>query len=122
MNFLDLAQLILAIVALLGVFIQWRNGRTAHQTGDASAAKDISVAYENLKYTLETRIDDLELKLVAAEERATKADARATIAEARADRVERELTENTAGIRILIAQITSATGEKPLWKPKDYIG
>lgn len=114
MSFLDLAQLILAIVALLGVFVQWRNGRTARQTGDASAAKDISEAYKTLIEPLEKRIKELE-------ERLSVSDAKATRLEKELDLMKAREEEHMAGIRVLISQIVSI-GERPLWKPKDSLG
>ena len=122
MTWTELTTLLMSGVALVTVLVQWYNGRTARQSGDASAAKDISEAYKNLKESLESRIDDLEKKVIASEARAEVAEERAAQAEARADKMEEELAEYSAGVRILISQLASVTGEKPLWKPKDSIG
>ena len=115
MTWPDVVAIVMAVVALGGMLVQWRNGSTQRVMGDASAAKYISEAYENLKETLEARIIILEQKLIVAEERATRA-------EKQVAKMEEELSEYSAGVRVLISQIVSATGEKPLWKPKDYIG
>jgi len=114
MTWPELTAIVMAVVALGGMLIQWRNGRAAVRAGDASAARDISEAYQTLIEPLEMRVKDLEEKLAVS-------DAKATRLEKELDLMRVREEEYLAGIRVLISQIVSA-GERPLWKPKDSIG
>lgn len=121
MNFLDLAQLILAVAAIVGVFVQWRNGRTTNKTGDAQAARDISEAYQTLLTPLERRIEELEADL-----RNSKTEAeimRRTIdalgAELRS--AKHMMAEYQAGTDKLVEQL-KLHDMKPIWNPPDWIG
>lgn len=114
MTWLELTTIIFSVAAFGGMIIQWRNGKTTAQTGDASAARDIGEAYHTLVGPLEKRVVELESKLALAEARANRLEAELALVKANEE-------EYQAGIRVLLTQIVSF-GERPLWKPKDSIG
>ena len=114
MNWPEITAMLLALAAFGGMLAQWRNGLTQRMTGDASAARDISEAYQTLIEPLEERVKELEEKLVLSDAKALRLEKELDLMKARED-------EYLAGIRVLISQIVSS-GERPLWKPKDSIG
>jgi uncharacterized coiled-coil DUF342 family protein len=121
MSWPELTALVMALVALGGMLIQWRNGRIASKTGDAQAAKDISEAYQSLIDPLEKRIQDLTTEVGLEKAQRLEMQKRIDTLGAELRSAKSMLHEYRAGTDKLVEQM-KLHDLKPVWNPPDWIG